>query len=78
MKKIAIIAVLFLTSCYKDGMTTCDSLHSRLEASQQRIELAKTMEEKGEISSEEAERRIELEHEAIEGYQQTLKRNGCL
>jgi hypothetical protein len=78
MKKLAFIALLFLTSCYKDGLSTCDSLHSRMEASNQRIELAKTMAENGEISNEEAKRRIQLEQEAIASYRETLKRNGCL
>ena len=78
MKQLAFIALLFLSSCYKDNLSACDSLHSRMDASNNRIELAKSMAEKNEISWEEAARRIELENEAIEGYQSALGKNGCL
>jgi len=78
MKQLTFIALLFLSSCYKDNLSACDSLHSRMDASNNRIDLAKSMAEKNEISWEEAAQRITLEQEAIKGYQAELGRNECL
>ena len=78
MKQLTFIALLFLSSCYKDGLSACDSLHARMDASNNRIELAKSMAESNEISWEEATRRIELEQEAMKGYQEEMEKNGCI